>query len=180
MTTSMQPGWYDDPEDSNGQRYWDGQAWTPHRQGKPVSQPSPPPPPQQAPPPSAFPPPPPGQQAQWAPPPGAPPRRSLNPLWIVAGVFAVLAIAVAVVFFVFLDKTVIDPDKTARFITSHVSERTGYTPTDVKCPDGVELKVGATLDCHFTGPDGSYTVHMNVTKVMGDDAEFDWSSQRNE
>ena len=52
MTTSTQPGWYDDPEDANGQRYWDGQAWTPHRQRKPASQPAPAPslpPPQPAP-----------------------------------------------------------------------------------------------------------------------------------
>jgi hypothetical protein len=24
MTTPQQPGWYDDPHDSNAQRYWDG------------------------------------------------------------------------------------------------------------------------------------------------------------
>lgn len=54
MTSSTQPGWYDDPEDANGQRYWDGQAWTPHRQQKPVSQAWTPslPPPQPAPAPS--------------------------------------------------------------------------------------------------------------------------------
>jgi Protein of unknown function (DUF2510) len=34
MTTPNQPGWYDDPHDSNAQRYWDGQDWTPHRQRK--------------------------------------------------------------------------------------------------------------------------------------------------
>ncbi len=38
MTTPDQPGWYDDPHDSNAQRYWDGQDWTPHRQRKPISQ----------------------------------------------------------------------------------------------------------------------------------------------
>ncbi|WP_422225433.1 DUF2510 domain-containing protein, partial [Mycobacterium sp.] len=37
MTTPNQPGWYDDPHDSNAQRYWDGQDWTPHRQRKPAS-----------------------------------------------------------------------------------------------------------------------------------------------
>jgi Protein of unknown function (DUF2510) len=37
MTTPNQPGWYDDPQDANAQRYWDGQDWTPHRQRKPVS-----------------------------------------------------------------------------------------------------------------------------------------------
>jgi Protein of unknown function (DUF2510) len=32
MTTPNQPGWYHDPLDPNGQRYWDGRGWTPHRQ----------------------------------------------------------------------------------------------------------------------------------------------------
>jgi hypothetical protein len=68
MTTfNNQPGWYDDPEDSHAQRYWDGENWTPNRQRKPISQPvgpSPlPPPPAVAsplhPPPPLPPPPPP-------------------------------------------------------------------------------------------------------------------------
>ena len=41
--TTPQPGWYDDPHDSNAQRYWDGQDWTPHRQRKPISRTTPPP-----------------------------------------------------------------------------------------------------------------------------------------
>ncbi len=40
MTAPDQPGWYDDPSDSNAQRYWDGQNWTPHRQRKPISRPT--------------------------------------------------------------------------------------------------------------------------------------------
>lgn len=66
MTTPNQPGWYDDPHDSNAQRYWDGQEWTPHRQRKPTSRTGRPsamqtPPPQQPPPPPPpnLPPPPP-------------------------------------------------------------------------------------------------------------------------
>jgi hypothetical protein len=68
MTTPNQPGWYDDPNDSNAQRYWDGQDWTPHRQRKPTSRPArpsamptpppnlpPPPPPNLPPPPAAAP-----------------------------------------------------------------------------------------------------------------------------
>jgi hypothetical protein len=67
------PGWYDDPQDANAQRYWDGQDWTPHRQRKPVARqaqvpvkstppaPSPTPPSNlpPSPPPSNLPPPPP-------------------------------------------------------------------------------------------------------------------------
>lgn len=71
MTTPNQPGWYDDPQDSNAQRYWDGQDWTPHRQRKstlpsaghsaPGPPPNlPPPPPNLPPPPSNLPPPSPG------------------------------------------------------------------------------------------------------------------------
>jgi hypothetical protein len=88
MTTPDQPGWYDDPNDPSAQRYWDGQAWTPHRQRKPAS-PSArasavPTPSQQAPPPPNLPPPPspnlppwsaaaPTQHAYLPPPPPAPP-----------------------------------------------------------------------------------------------------------
>ena len=43
MTTPLEPGWYDDPQSPNAQRYWDGQDWTPHRQRKSVSGPTPPP-----------------------------------------------------------------------------------------------------------------------------------------
>ncbi|HTQ20602.1 hypothetical protein [Mycobacterium sp.] len=32
MTTPRQPGSYDNPDDSNPVRDWDGQGWTPHRQ----------------------------------------------------------------------------------------------------------------------------------------------------
>ena len=48
-----------------------------------------------------------------------------------------------------------------------VSNQTGFHPTDVSCPSGVDAKVGGTFDCHFTGPDGPYVVHMNIEKVEG-------------
>lgn len=72
MTTPDQPGWYDDPQDSNAQRYWDGQAWTPHRQRKPAAaeRPQAPPPP---PPPPSPPPPPAAAPTAAAPPPMPPP-----------------------------------------------------------------------------------------------------------
>ena len=113
MTTPRQPGWYDDPEDANAQRYWDGQDWTPHRQRKPAARqaqvpvestpppPAPPPPaakvPPQPPPPAAKPPPPPPP----LPPPQAPARsraksRVSKVGLVLAGLALVLAIAALV------------------------------------------------------------------------------------
>jgi Protein of unknown function (DUF2510) len=114
MTTPRQPGWYDDPHDSNAQRYWDGQDWTPHRQRKPLSRQTPPPvtpapplpspsnlPPPPPPPPDLPPPPPPNQPAQspspGQPPTGSPRRRSRNPIVVIA-VIAVLAVAGVLVY----------------------------------------------------------------------------------
>jgi uncharacterized protein DUF2510 len=101
MTTSIQPGWYDDPEDPNGQRYWDGQTWTPHRQRKPISTESsapnlpPPPPSQQA---YVPPPPPPYQQAPWGPPgypaAGPPARKSNNAVVLVAALVGIAVLAI--------------------------------------------------------------------------------------
>jgi hypothetical protein len=81
MTTPTQPGWYDDPEDSKARRYWDGQTWTPRRERKPVSGPTPQPVaspptlprPSASPPPSALPPPVAGAQPRVAPASPAPP-----------------------------------------------------------------------------------------------------------
>lgn len=169
MTMPSQPGWYDDPQDSNALRYWDGQNWTQNQQQKTFSQPAPQP---VMPPPSL-----PGYQPQWQP----APQRSRRPLIIglvVGGVLAVVVGIVVVVFVVIAANTKwIVPDRAAKVLTDGVTQKTGYTPTDVSCPSGVEAEVGNTFDCHFTGPDGRYTSHMKVTKVNGDYVEFDmhWS-----
>jgi Protein of unknown function (DUF2510) len=96
MTASIEPGWYDDPEDAQGQRYWDGQQWTRHRHPKPISQP---PPPTGKPAQSAPPPPPPGtppspyQQARLPLPGGGPPQKSrTRMIAAVVGAAAVLAV----------------------------------------------------------------------------------------
>ena len=86
MTTPDEPGWYDDPQDSSAQRYWDGQDWTPHRQRKPavpVARPPAAPPPGQVPPaPAAFPPPLPTVPAPLPPPPTTPlPPPAGPPIW---------------------------------------------------------------------------------------------------
>ena len=66
----------------------------------------------------------------------------------------------------------INPDGAAKSVTDVVSQKTGFKPTDVRCPSGVDAKVGEEFDCHFTGPEGPYTAHLKVTKVNGNDVEF--------
>jgi Protein of unknown function (DUF2510) len=87
MPTSTEPGWYDDPEDSKAQRYWDGEGWTPRRQLKPISRATPPPPPGQ--------PPSPHQQGPGSLPGGGPPKKSRTPIFIAAGIGVVAVLAVA-------------------------------------------------------------------------------------
>jgi hypothetical protein len=71
----------------------------------------------------------------------------------------------------------IKPDGAAQSVVDLVSEKTDFKPTDVKCPDGVEAKVGGTFDCSFTGPDGDYTAHMKILKVDGEQVLFDINTE---
>ena len=67
----------------------------------------------------------------------------------------------------------ITPGGAARSVTDLVSKQTGFKPTDVKCPSGVDAQVGKEFECHFTGPAGKpYTAHLRVTKADGADVEF--------
>ena len=71
-------------------------------------------------------------------------------------------------------KSTIKPDGAAKSVVDVVSKQTGFHPSDVHCPDGVEAKVGGQFDCHFTGPEGKeYVANMKITKVTGDNVEFD-------
>jgi hypothetical protein len=69
-------------------------------------------------------------------------------------------------------KQTIKPEGAEKVVVDVVSKQTRFRPTDVRCPSGVEAKVGATFDCRFTGPEGPYTAHMRVTKVEGERVEF--------
>jgi hypothetical protein len=69
-------------------------------------------------------------------------------------------------------KATIKPDVAAKSVTDSISEQTGFTPTDVKCPSGVEAKVGVTFECHYTGPDGPYTANVKINKISGEDVTF--------
>ena len=68
----------------------------------------------------------------------------------------------------------IKPEGAAQSVVDLVSSKTSFKPTDVSCPSGVDATVGQEFDCHFTGPKGTpYTAHMKITKVNGDNVEFD-------
>jgi hypothetical protein len=65
-------------------------------------------------------------------------------------------------------KTVIKPEGAAQSVTNLVSKQTGFHPTDVSCPSGVDAKVGVEFECHFTGPEKKpYTAFMRIMSVHG-------------
>jgi hypothetical protein len=67
----------------------------------------------------------------------------------------------------------IKPDSAAKSVVDVVKEQTGFVPTDVRCPDGVEAEENTKFECKFTGPEGKeYTADMRITKVDGDDVQF--------
>jgi len=71
----------------------------------------------------------------------------------------------------------IKPEGAAQSIVNLVSEKTDFKPTDVKCPDGIDAKVGVAFDCQFTGPDGDYVAHMKVLKIEGEQVLFDINTE---
>ncbi|WP_234904342.1 DUF4333 domain-containing protein [Mycolicibacterium frederiksbergense] len=84
--------------------------------------------------------------------------------------FAVIGAAVAMLL-VGCGST-IKPEGAAQSVTDLVSKETGFTPTDVACPDGVKAEAGTEFECTFTGPDGDYVAGVKVTKVEGENVEF--------
>jgi len=73
------------------------------------------------------------------------------------------------------DPAEIVPAKAADLISRQVQDKSGFTPTDIKCPSGIEAKVGAKFACTFAGPQGKYAIRMTVTKVDGGVVDYDMS-----
>jgi Domain of unknown function (DUF4333) len=71
----------------------------------------------------------------------------------------------------------IKPHGAEQAVVDVVLGQTGFRPTDVRCPSGVEAKVGVTFDCHFTGPEAPYTAHMRITEVHGKRVLFSVSAR---
>ena len=74
----------------------------------------------------------------------------------------------------------IKPDGAAKSVTDMVTDKTGFHPTDVKCPSGIDAKVGGEFDCTFTGPEGPYKAHLKITSVAGEKVGFDIQTSRSE
>ena len=70
------------------------------------------------------------------------------------------------------------PEAAAQTIVDVVSESTGFHPTDVSCPSGVEATVGQQFECAFTGPEGPYTAYMEISKVDGSYVEYQITTRR--
>jgi hypothetical protein len=152
--TTPQPGWYDDPNDSNSQRYWDGQGWTPQSQRNPIPQPTSPPlaPPKSLPPPTGSP------SGAWHPPPqsGETPQRSASPIAVV-GVVVVLAVVGFVVY---------------QFVVAHHSSSaptSSQTGAPAQSPPGATANGGETQFLSDLAADGvpSSTARPEVLVARG-------------
>ena len=71
------------------------------------------------------------------------------------------------------------PEAAAQTIRDFLYEKFGFVATDVRCPSGVEAKVGQEFQCQFTGPEGPYTAYMRITKVDLPSILFDINTRRN-
>jgi Domain of unknown function (DUF4333) len=91
--------------------------------------------------------------------------------------FGAVFIGVAALQLTACGSSTIKPDGAAQSVVDLVSEKTDFKPTDVKCPDGVEAKVGGVFDCTFTGPDGDYLAHMKIDKIDGEQVLFDINTE---
>lgn len=81
--------------------------------------------------------------------------------------------AAAAVFASGCGKSTIKESGAEQAVTQVVAKQTGYHPPDVKCPSGVEAKVGKSFTCTFTGPKSKpYTANVRITKVQGSRVVF--------
>lgn len=70
-------------------------------------------------------------------------------------------------------ESTVRPEGAERSVVKVVSRETGFHPTDVRCPSGVEAKEGGTFDCRLSGPKGEpYVAHMRILAVEGEKVVF--------
>jgi hypothetical protein len=67
----------------------------------------------------------------------------------------------------------VDKNDVASEIGSKFEQQLGRKPDKVECPNNLEARKDATLVCTLTDQGTSYDVHVTVTSVDGDKANFD-------
>jgi hypothetical protein len=67
----------------------------------------------------------------------------------------------------------LDKNQVASQISDKLTTPTGGKPDAVTCPDNLKAVVGATLRCQLTDGTQKYGVTVIVTRVDGDDVNFD-------
>jgi Domain of unknown function (DUF4333)/Protein of unknown function (DUF2510) len=189
MTTQLPPaGWYDDPQDSNAQRYWDGQNWTPHRQQKSTT------PTTHQPASAAGPLPPPA--------PGTTPSDQLGPyvdkvrphvatgqqfwsglsrqrraLFAAVGVLAIVvgAAALITVFHSVTGGPSVDKSALQSDIIQRMHDESGASADSVTCAGDLPGVVGKTVSCEVKMQEGvgDFEVIATVTKVDGGKVAYD-------
>jgi hypothetical protein len=180
MTTPA--GWYDDPQDSNTQRYWDGQNWTPHRERKNTTPTTPGPAPVLGP--ASRPVPPSAQgttlsdqlgayvskaQGLWSRLP-----RQRRALFAAAGVLAIVvgAAALIMVFHRVTGGPSISKSALRNDVIQHMEP--GGGPDSVTCGD-LPGAVGKTASCEVKMPEGvgDFEVIATVTRLDGGKIAYD-------
>lgn len=64
-------------------------------------------------------------------------------------------------------------DQVQKRIVVLLRKEVGQTPPEPTCPDGLPAKVGSTMRCTITFPDGLLDVDVKVTEVRGKEVRFD-------
>lgn len=68
---------------------------------------------------------------------------------------------------------VLTTDEAEKQISASVEKETGTAPEDVSCADDVDAEVGKTSKCTVTIDGEDINVTVKITKVDGDNVEFD-------
>lgn len=106
--------------------------------------------------------------------PSAPPKKSKTPLFLALGAVVLLAI-VAVVLFLTLSKTVLDPAAVQRDVAAQFQDQEGVG-IQLTCPTDMEVEVGATYECTGTTED-SEDVTL-VIEVSDEDGNYTWQEMQ--
>lgn len=178
MTTPA--GWYDDPENANTQRYWDGQNWTSNRHpkaapGQPAAAPSPPPVAVS----SAPPPPQPNQQPPWQPV-GQQPQRSNNPTVIIGLIAAIVVLAGGAIFaYMHFGKShPSSPEDQIKAVVQH--EQDDYNKSNFTYNPEFDCKANSSVDTahvkelrKLRAQAGTVSLSVSNIQVTGDHATAD-------